>query len=123
MGSSAKRKSKGCTRARSVATRCCCPKDIFPTLVFILSAIPSCSKQADVRFVELHHTFVILPIAQDVTAKGAFSEAALSLNKVELAFFEPKIGLLPHIRFQVFALQEHVRRNLFKANTVHHSNI
>ena len=74
IGSSRNKKSNGWQSARIKATRCCCPKDSLPAFTFILSAIPSCSKNDKISFFFFASGEVILQL--HIFKSGQFGEDA-----------------------------------------------
>ena len=72
-------KSNGWQSARIKATRCCCPKDSLPAFTFILSAIPSCSKNDENFLFFFASGKVVLQLY--VFESGQFGEDAQVLKK------------------------------------------
>ena len=75
MGSSAKMKSNGCTRALIIATLCCWPNDILPTLLSSLSDIPNFSNHSLISFsvLNLVMSFFICTFSHAVSSGNSLS--------------------------------------------------
>lgn len=71
-----------------------------------------------IAVIKHHGTAVIVTVADDITAKSTLSLTRFSLYKIEVSSLEFHV-LLPYLRFQVFALLEHLRQNGSQINGLH----
>ena len=64
---------------------------------------------------------IVIAITNDITTKGAFPLSAVSLEQITFTFFENGI-VTPDVRLKVFAMGEHLGKDIVKFDGVHGRN-